>query len=752
MTTEFINFPTPHAHPKSLDTASTVEAFADREVELGSGAITATDHGSLAAVREIYDLARGKDKKKAARNLIAIPGVEAYMRDDDCPLLRAAGLQKRIYDPHGADEERANAERFPTGSYRDDFKYGHITLHLLDQPAYELCSTLLSKADDRAEVHGSERKPLFGWAELEQLGAANVTVGSGCLIGMVQRHLLERDDIKTALAYYRRLRSIFKPGNFYVEVFPHDCSRNWVDAIFMDLEGGERLRFTAKSHSYGGKTVRVSGEVLKVDQLLKRKELGVLEATQDYRRWNERPPKQILKVERVEGFIENECRPWAGQPNVQAAANRVLLRFAEMHGDPVLISDDAHYARPDDKAVQDMRLAQSGNWRFFGNYGRQTSAEAFEHFQATLGITETQFRSWLDNNRAWAERFKGFEFKTPVSLPTKFYPSNTLAHLGALLAKHGRMRAYENDPRYMDRFRKELAMLHANGTVDLLPYFFLAEEAVGVYAEKGLLTGPGRGSAAGLLLAYWLGITHVDPLEHDLSLERFITLDRIQSGAMPDIDLDFAGRDLLTDPENGWLIKRFGDHQAQISTDMTLKARAACKDAVRMTRGEVPSDVEILTKRFEEPPQGVNDRDFIFGYTSEDGKETRGSIETDVALQEYVARYPKEWALVVKALGLARNKGRHACLPAGERIFSYDGQDLVVRRIEECDQKTVPTGQGTRARAVLVKSGVKQVLEYRLANGKTIRATKDHKVLTTKGWMSIQAAFQEQVDLVEPTL
>jgi DNA polymerase-3 subunit alpha len=67
-------------------------------------------------------------------------------------------------------------------------------------------------------------------------------------------------------------------------------------------------------------------------------------------------------------------------------------------------------------------------------------------------------------------------------------------------------------------------MLHKNGVIDLLPYFFVEEEVCSYYErELKMLTGPGRGSAAGLLLSYYLGITHVDPIRYGLSQDRFLT-------------------------------------------------------------------------------------------------------------------------------------------------------------------------------------------------------------------------------------
>lgn len=152
------NFVTPHCHPQSLDTGSTPEAFVAREVDLGTGYTTVTDHGTLQACRKVYDLAH-----KA--NIKPILGLEAYFRDDNCPILTQAGIPKD-----------------PDGTFKSYNKYYHLTLHFTDQKAYEAGVKRLSMADAVAERHGSERKPLFNWADLEYLGQFNVTATSSCLV------------------------------------------------------------------------------------------------------------------------------------------------------------------------------------------------------------------------------------------------------------------------------------------------------------------------------------------------------------------------------------------------------------------------------------------------------------------------------------------------------------------------------------------------------------------------------------------
>ncbi len=650
-------FSSPHCHIQSLDSASTPDAFAEREIELGSGTLTCTDHGSMGACSEVYDIAKKK-------GLIPILGLEAYLRDDDCDILRSVGLVKENNPEYLAaiaskDPDKI-AKHQPSLEYYN--KYYHLTLHARNQQGYEALVKKLSDADRRAEQHGSERKPLFNWNQLEELGAHDITMTSGCLIGVVQRHLMSDrvDRADLAEAHYQKMRSIPKAGNFFVEVFPHRCTHYWVSGVFITLEGGEKFKF------WKGKKVKVSnhkGE-LTVEQLAKLvskgADVGQLVAIKNTHTWEEREPKQVLECRIIEDFLPNECRPGAEDGDVQLGANKFVIEMAKKYGDKIIISDDAHFAKPEEKLVQDARLTSSGGaWKFHNSYHRFSSDEAFQYFKTYMGTSEAEFESWVDNNQEWASSFKDFKFVDRKSLPTKFYPTNTLQHLKTLIDKHGRM-DWGNQV-WLDRLQSEVALLHKNGTIDLLPYFFLDEEVVDLYDRNRLLTGPGRGSAAGLLTTYLLGITHVDPIKYELSQDRFLTVDRIQSGKLPDIDQDLPDRDILVDPVDGWLYKRFGDHVAAISTNTMLRLRSSIKDVARALHGRVDSDIEVLCKKLPMPPQGIEDYDFIFGYTGDDKKEVKGLIEESPELQAYRDNRPKEWEIVIKMLGIARQKSRHAC-------------------------------------------------------------------------------------------
>lgn len=556
-------FATCHTHPRSLDSGSTPLAMAKREVELGGTSLCCTDHGTLAAAQEIFSLAKAtkwpdKDKRPKPA-LIPIVGLEAYFRDDDCPILTKLGIPRTDTVPRGQDKVEWAAKN-PHGTFFDYAKYYHMTLHALDYEGYLTMVRLLSKADFRAEQHGSERKALFDWSDIEELASKRITATSSCLVGIVQRHLADNQNTDAARAYFQRMHHLFGE-RFYVEVFPHVCSHNWVKKVFIETEtanGPETLtyKFEKKMRTNQHEDDGIPAEHL-ADEFDKNPEKAaekyqILEQFKHYRKWTDLDggPRRIIGVRKQEGFIQNECTKWSPDGDVQWGANMFVLGMAQKHKVPVLVADDSHFASPEEKIVQDVRLAQQGDWRFWGSYHRQSSEEAFAYFKAKMNIKQEVFEGWVENSLAWADRFKDFKFDTTPSLPTKFYPADSLGHTKKLIEYHGRMptKGHPEYRKYVHRLGLELDMLHRNKKIDLLPYFHVDEEMCRFYENQGWITGPGRGSAAGLLLTYLLGITHVDPLKHELSMERFMTTDRIKSGKMPDIDQDLPTREPLV----GW--------------------------------------------------------------------------------------------------------------------------------------------------------------------------------------------------------
>ncbi len=529
-------------------------------MSLGSTTLTCTDHGTLAAAYEVY-------KQAHDHGLTPIIGLEAYVRDDDCPILLGMGVKKTDTVPHGTNKEEWR-ERYPGGTLIDYAKYFHLTMHAEDYDAYLTLVKLLSKADSRAEQHGQERKPLFDWSDIETIASKNVTIGSGCLIGMVQRHLMAHQNGDAAKAYFQRMLHLFG-SKMYVEVFPHRCTHNFVRAVFLEVEGADGVQQTLKY--YPKKTFKTDdAEEVKAADLAEQwpHKHTTLRGIKNNRTWDEfESPMKIISVKYVEDFIQNECVPKiAPDGDIQYGCNQYVRELARKHKIPVLISDDSHYSLPEEHAVQNVRLAQSGNWRFHNAYFRMSSDNAWDYFHKYMQIPQKEFEGWIDNSHGWASRFTNFKFDKSPRLPTKFYPEDALGYLRKLLAEHNRV---PDDPVYRDRIEREIKTLNDG---ELLSYFFVGEEVVDFYKRLGVLVGYGRGSVGGLQLAHALGITGIDSIRHNLSTERFITDVRIASGALPDIDFDFADRTPLVGGEMN-IVKFLDDSGVEhvVPRDLKLK-------------------------------------------------------------------------------------------------------------------------------------------------------------------------------------
>ena len=402
--------------------------------------------------------------------------------------------------------------------------------------------------------------------------------------------------------------------------------------------------------------------------------------------------------------------------DIQLKANEFMLGLARKYNDKIIISDDAHYANKEDKVVQNMKLGE--NFRFYGSYHRHGSNEVMDYFKSKLDISDKEIEEWIENSYNFASNFNDFDLKYTPTLPT--FEGDTLKHTSKLITKHGRM-DWE-DKAMVHRLKYELDALHNNGTIDLLPYFFPIEEVCDFYKKNGKLTGPGRGSSTGSIVAYLLNITQINPLKFDLPFERFISPARIQNGTLPDIDLDLPSRDLLVGPDGnyGYLHEKYGNRVAQISTDTMMRLKSAIKDINRFfNKGYVDQEIEYLTKGLPVPPQGVTDHDFVFGYENSDENHVDGLYETSLELQEYASKRPEEWSAVVRTIGINRQKSRHACFASGTLVDDNGKVGFIDELPEYSTNKPITTWY----------SGVKDTVIVSMNNGVSIQCTPDHEFI-----------------------
>jgi DNA polymerase-3 subunit alpha len=274
-------------------------------------------------------------------------------------------------------------------------------------------------------------------------------------------------------------------------------------------------------------------------------------------------------------FIEIEHHP--GIPNHEKI-QKELVKLAEKMKVPVVAAQDIHYIKPEDAEAQDILLAVQTNNKI-GDEERLTMKEDDFSFRSGEEMAEffKDIPEAIENAAKIAERCNveielGKTQLPHFDVPEGETPNSYLEKL----CKKGVEKRFGKNPseEILSRLKYELSVIEKTG---FAPYFLIVQDFVNWAKNNGIVVGPGRGSAAGSLVSYALGITDIDPLKYNLLFERFLTPERI---SMPDIDLDFA--DTRRDEVVEYLSKKYGtDHVAQIITFGTMAARAAIRDAGR---------------------------------------------------------------------------------------------------------------------------------------------------------------------------
>ena len=278
-----------------------------------------------------------------------------------------------------------------------------------------------------------------------------------------------------------------------------------------------------------------------------------------------------------------------------------LLRLARECDLPLVATNDCHYLRRSDAYVQEvLTCIQMG--KTVGEDGGVGFATD-EFYYKDTGEMEMLFSRYpgaLENTVRIAERCNlEFDF-TRTYLPKFPCPDGLSAgeYLSRLTEEGLSRRVREgqivydggkhSEAAYRDRIAYELGVIGSMGYDD---YFLIVQDYVNFAKSKGIPVGPGRGSGAGSLVAYCIGITEVDSIAFDLLFERFLNPERV---SMPDIDVDFCYN--RRDEVISYVADKYGrDHVSQIITFGTLAARAAIRDVGRAI-GMSYADVDVVAR------------------------------------------------------------------------------------------------------------------------------------------------------------
>ncbi|MEG0857100.1 MAG: DNA polymerase III subunit alpha [Terrisporobacter sp.] len=262
----------------------------------------------------------------------------------------------------------------------------------------------------------------------------------------------------------------------------------------------------------------------------------------------------------------------------QKEVNAGLVKLSKETGIPLVATNDLHYVNKEDAKIHDVLMCiQMGKTL---NDPSRMKFGSDEFYLKSREEMEELFPSAidaLDNTVKIAERCNiEFDFDT-YHLPQYDVPEGytTGSYLRELCFKGLKERYKEPTQECVDRLNYEIDIIEKMGYVE---YFLITWDFINYAKENNIMVGPGRGSAAGSIVAYTLKITDIDPIKYSLLFERFLNPERV---SMPDIDIDFCyeRREEVID----YVKRKYGDdHVAQIITFGTMKAKAAIRDVGRV--------------------------------------------------------------------------------------------------------------------------------------------------------------------------
>ncbi|MEO6547409.1 MAG: DNA polymerase III subunit alpha [Ferruginibacter sp.] len=365
-------------------------------------------------------------------------------------------------------------------------------------------------------------------------------------------------------------------------------------------------------------------------------------------------PQTILKKGEADG--ENEFKWWLnifqedyyielqrhGIPD-QEKVNRLLIKFAKKYNVKIIASNDSHYVDQKDSNAHDILLCiNTGEKQSTPKMSDLADDEvlvknkrfAFPNDQfylktgAEMATVFEDIPEALDNTNEIVDKVNLLDLKRDILLPHFVVPANYksqdeyLAHLTWEGAKE-RYKIFT--PETEERINFELGVIR---TMGFAGYFLIVSDFIVAGKEMGVFVGPGRGSAAGSVVAYCIGITNIDPIKYNLLFERFLNPER---KSMPDIDTDFddEGRQKVID----YVVQKYGKNQvAQIITYGTMAAKSSIADVARVM--DLPlAESRALSKLIPEKP-GINLKRLLHApITAKEGKNGTSSLEEKEQLQ-----------------------------------------------------------------------------------------------------------------------
>ncbi len=542
-----------HSHYSVLDGMSSISGLVDKASKSGMHAVALTDHGNMFGIKEFFNYTKKKNGKVKSQisDLQKQLKAEGLSEDEKQNILKEIEEAKhKLFKPIiGCEAYVARRGRQSKEGTEDRSGY-HLVLLAKNKKGYQNLCKLVSMS----WIEGMYYRPRIDHEILEKY-SEGLIASSACLGGEIHKKI-EKGDLEEAeksILWYKRVFG----DDYYIELQRHKTDKPNADYECYD------------------KQMRQNAELIKLAQKTNTK----LVATNDVH------------------FVEEE--------HGEAHERLICLSTGKDLEDPTRM----RYTK------QEWLKSPDEMWQIFADIPEALEnsveiANKIEFFDIDSGAmmpvfpipesfaTEEQYRSRFTEEMlreefgAGFDRLGGYEKAVRVKLEADYLAK--LAYEGAAKRYGSKLTAEQKE-----RIDFELYVMK---TMGFPGYFLIVQDFIRAARDMKVSVGPGRGSAAGSVVAYCLRITDIDPLKYDLLFERFLNPDRI---SMPDIDIDFDddGRGQVL----RWVTEKYGKERvAHIITYGTMATKSSIKDVARVQRLPL-SEADRLTKLIPDKfPEGAD--------------------------------------------------------------------------------------------------------------------------------------------------
>ncbi len=327
----------------------------------------------------------------------------------------------------------------------------------------------------------------------------------------------------------------------------------------------------------------------------------------------------------------------------QLEVNKALRKLSEKFNVKLLATNDVHFVMEDDYEAHKLLISINTGKDLNEDTLHYTGNEYLKSHEEMLMVMNG-LEDAVENTVKLSDTIEPFDLERKVIMPVFPIPEsfkNDDVYLKHISYKGAEKRYGELSDLITERLDYELEVIKNMGFAG---YFLIVSDLIQAAKDNGVLVGPGRGSAAGSVVAYSIGITNIDPIKYNLLFERFLNPERI---SMPDIDIDFddEGREKVFE----YVIQKYGrDKVAQIVTFGTLGSRSSIRDVARV----IGADLATADKVAKLIPEGP---DMSIEKALEESPDFRSVYQKGTETEKRIIENAK------KLEGLIRQTGVHAC-------------------------------------------------------------------------------------------